>query len=102
MFYCGEKLWKNSKNSFNEHKKYFSTVIRKPFSMSIVEFNDRMREYAHILSFLQPPTRKGSKGSSDADWKALKRISQEDIRVATFDALPVEYRNYIESQYEKD
>ena len=20
MFYCGEKLWKNSRNSFNEHK----------------------------------------------------------------------------------
>ena len=58
MFYCGEKLWKNAKNSFNEHKKYYSTVIRKPFSMSIVDFNDRMREYGNMLSFLQPPTRK--------------------------------------------
>ena len=56
--------------------------------MSIFEFNDRMREYGNMLSFLQPPTRKGNKISVDEDWGFLKKISKEDIRVSTFDALP--------------
>ena len=32
----------------------------------------------------------------------MKRITQEDIRVATFDALPDDYRNHIDYQYEND
>ena len=61
MFFCGQKLWKDSRNTFREHKKYYQNQIRKPFGMSIVDFNDHMREYGDILRSLQPPSRKGSK-----------------------------------------
>ena len=102
MFYCGHKLWKNSRNTEREHRKYSFSTIRKRYTMSIVDFNNRMIEYGNTLEFLQPPTRKGHTKSSEADWEALKSITKSDIRVATFYAIPVEYRNHIESQYESD
>ena len=70
--------------------------------MSIVDFNDRMREYGDTLRFLQPPSRKGSKRSADADRNALESITEEDIRTATFDALPLEYKTHINGQYKVD
>ena len=68
--------------------------------MSIVDFNDRMREYGDTLRFLQPSSRKGSKRSADADWNALESITEEDICTATFNALPGEYRTHIDGQFE--
>ena len=102
MFFCGQKLWKDHRNTFREHKKYYLNQIRKPFGMSIVDFNDRMREYGDTLRFLQPSSRKGSKRSADADWDALMSITEEDIRTATFDALPKEYKTHIDGQFEVD
>ena len=102
MFFCGQKLWKDHRNSFREHKKYYQNQIRKPFGMSVVDFNDRMREYGDTLRFLQPSSRKGSKRSADADWDALMGISEEDIRTATYDALPPDYKSHIDGQYEVD
>ena len=102
MYFCGQKLWKDHRNTFREHKKYFFNKIAKPFTMCIVDYNDRMREYGDTLRFLQPPSRKGSKKSADADWAALEMISEEDIRTATYDALPQEYKTHIEGQYDTD
>ena len=102
MFFCGQKLWKEHRNCFRIHKKYYFNQLRKPFGMSIVNFNDRMREYGETLRFLQPSSRKGSKRSADADWDALMNISEEDIRTATYDALPPDYQAHIDSQYEVD
>ena len=102
MFFCGQKLWKDHRNCFREHKKYYFNNVRKPFDMSIVDFNDRMREYGETLQHLQPSSRKGTKRSADADWNALTSITEEDVRVATFDALPQEYKTHIDGQYEVD
>ena len=49
MFFCGQKLWEDHRNTFREHKKYFQNQITKPFGMAIVNFNDRMREYGDTL-----------------------------------------------------
>jgi hypothetical protein len=70
--------------------------------MSIVDFNDRMREYGDTLRYLQPSSRKGSKKSADADWAALESITEEDVRTATYDALPQDYKTHIDGQYEVD
>ena len=102
MFFCGQKLWEDHRNTFREHKKYFQNQITKPFGMAIVNFNDRMREYGDTLRYLQPPSRKGSKRSSDAQWDALLSITEEDTRTAMFDALPEEYRTHITGQFEED
>ena len=63
--------------------------------MSIIDFSDCMRKYGDTLSFLQPSSRKGSKRSTDADWEALTRVTQEDICTATFDTLPSKYQTHI-------
>ena len=68
--------------------------------MSIVDYNDRMREYGDTLRYLQPSSRKGSKKSADADWAALESITEEDIRTATYDALPKDYKTHIDGQFE--
>ena len=70
--------------------------------MSIVDFNDRIREYGDTLRFLQPSSRKGSKRSAHADWEALVRVTEEDIRAATFDALSSKYHTHIEGQFKVD
>ena len=49
MFFCGQKLCKDSCNTFRQHKKYYQNQIRKPFGISIVDFNNRMREYGDTL-----------------------------------------------------
>ena len=59
--------------------------------MSIVNLNDCIREYGDTLRFLQPSSRKRSKRSADTDWEALTRVTKEDIRAATLDALSSEY-----------
>jgi hypothetical protein len=102
MYFCGQKLWTDHRNTFREHKKYFFNKIAKPFTMCIVDYNDCMREYGDTLRFLQPPSRKGSKKSADADWAALEMISEEDILTAMYDALPQEYKTHIEGQYDTD
>ena len=40
IFFCGQKLWSHHRNTFREHKKYYFNQLRKPFGMSIVNFND--------------------------------------------------------------
>ena len=40
MFFCGQKLWSNNRNTFRDHKKYYFNQLRKLFGMSIVDFND--------------------------------------------------------------
>ena len=102
MYFCGQKLWKDHRNAFREHKKYFFNKIAKPFNMCIVDYNDRMREYGETLRYLQPPSRKGSKKAADAEWAALESVTEEDIRTATYDALPREYKTHIEGQYNTD
>jgi hypothetical protein len=102
MDFGGQKLWTDHRNTFCEHQQYFFTKIAKPVTMSIVDYNDHMREYGDTLRHLQPPSRKGTKKSAEADWAALEMISEEDIRTATYDALPKEYKTHIEGQYETD
>ena len=102
LYFCGQKLWKNHRSTFREHLRYYQNTITKPFNMPIVDFNDRMREYGDILRHLQPPAKKGNKKSADANWDALTSITEEDVRTATFDALPEPYKTHIEGNYESD
>ena len=83
MYYLGMKLWNNHRTAFREHKKYYCNHLRKPFSMSIVNFHDCMREYGDALCYLPPPSRKGCKKSANADWEALLSITEEEIWTAT-------------------
>ena len=38
MYHARTKLWHNHRTAFREHKKYYGNQLRKPFSMSIIEF----------------------------------------------------------------
>ena len=100
IFFWGQKLWSHHRNTFREHKKYYFNQLRKPFGMSIVDFNNQMREYGDTLWYLQPPSQKGSKRPLDVDWEALTGITEEDIQTATYDALLPDYRTHIDNQYE--
>ena len=64
MYFLGMKLWNNHRTAFREHKKYYCNQLRKLFSKSIVNFNDRMREYGDALCYLPPPSQKGCKKSA--------------------------------------
>ena len=69
--------------------------------MSIVNFNNQMKQYGELLRYLPPPSQKKCKKSVDADWDALE-ITKDEIRAATYDALPQDYKTHINSQYEFD
>ena len=100
MLFYGKKLWEDHINTFHEHKKYFQNQITKPFGMSIVDFNDQIREYCDTLIFLQPPLRKRIKRLYDTQHDSLENISEEDIRTDTFDALPGKFKTHINGQFE--
>ena len=44
MYFAGIKLWHNHKNAFREHKKYYGNHLMKLYSMSIVNFNNQMKQ----------------------------------------------------------
>ena len=58
MYHAGTKLWHNHRSAFREHKKYYGNQLRKPFSMTIVNFNILMKEYRALLRHLPPPSLK--------------------------------------------
>ena len=94
MYFAGVKLWKNHRHTFREHKKYFCNHLRKPFSMSVVNFNNRMKQYRELLCHLPPPSSKKCHNSADAKWESLQ-VTDEEIRNATYDALPPDYKTHI-------
>ena len=81
----------------SENKKYYCNQLRKPFSMSIVNFNTRMREYRALLCHLPPASSKRSTKPFDANWDAVK-ITKEEIRAAIYNALPEDYKTHINYQ----
>ena len=99
MYHTGTKLWHNNRSAFREHKKYYSNQVRKLFSMSIVDFNTRMRKYGALLSHLPPTSLKKDTRSFDADWDEVK-ITKREIRAAIYDALPEDYKTHINCQCE--
>ena len=48
-YHAGIQLWKNHRHAFREHKKYFCNHLTKPFGMSIIKFNNQMKEYREFL-----------------------------------------------------
>ena len=60
-----------------------------------------MKQYGELLGYLPPPSKKKCKKSIDADWDALK-ITEAEIRAATYDTPPKEYKVHINSQYESN
>ena len=39
-YHAGKQLWKDHREAFRLHKKYFCNQLTKPFTMSIVNFNN--------------------------------------------------------------
>jgi hypothetical protein len=101
FYYCSQMAWKDSTMAYRNHHKYFTNSIVKPFNMSVDDYVTRMNEYAELLLYLPPPSRKGSK-SSDADWDTLKPLRDADIRAAIYDGLPEPYKNHVSNKYKED
>ena len=101
MYFAGIKLWSNHRSTFREHKKYYGNCLTKLFIMSIVNFNNRMKQYGELLHYLPPPSWRKCKKSADADWDERK-VTKNEIRVVTYDALPQDYQTHINSQYKAD
>ena len=66
MYFAGTRLWDDHQHAFREHKKYFCNHLRKPFSMSVVDFNNRMKQYGELLRHLPPPSTKRCHKSANA------------------------------------
>ena len=101
-WYMGQKLFKGHRSTYTDHKKYFMNFLSKPYDESIVDFNNKMREYATSFAYLQPPSRKNCSNAADALWEKRKLLEEEEIREAIFDALPKSYRDYINTTYDQD
>ena len=101
MYHAGIRLWHNHRTTFREHKKYYCNQLRKPFSMSVVNFNTHMREYRALLHHLPPLSSKRDTKSFDANWDAVK-ITKEEIQAAIYDALPEDYKTHINYQCKAD
>ena len=101
FFYVSQMAWKNSTMAHRNHHKYFRNSIVKPFNMSIEDYIARMSEYAELLTYLPPPSRKGDK-SLQAEWDKLKPLRESDVRAAIFDGLPTPYQDHVENNYEED
>ena len=100
-YHMGKQLWKDHRHAFREHKKYFCNQLTKPFAMSIVNFNNRMREYGELLRHLPPPSTRRCTHSSQARWDEVI-LTEGEIRRAIFDALPHDYQIHIKYNQVED
>ena len=101
FFYVSQMAWKNSTMAHRNHHKYFKNSIVKPFNMNVEDYITRMNEYAELLTYLPPPSRKGEK-SLQAEWDKLKPLEESDVRAAIFDGLPTPYQDHVQNNYEED
>ena len=69
--------------------------------MSIVDFNNCMKEYRELLRYLPPLFQRKCKASTNADWNTQK-VTDDENRAATYDVLPRDYKTHINSQFELD
>ena len=101
MYHLGTKTWDDHREAFRLHKKYYCNHLTKPFGMKIAEFNDRMKEYGALLRHLPPPSSKNATRSFEARWEEV-RVTDREIRAATYDALPKKYQDYINYSCKED
>ena len=101
FFYVSQMAWKDSTMAHRSHHKYFKNSIVKPFNMNVEDYITRMNEYAELLTYLPPPSRKGEK-ALQAEWHKLKPLEESDIRAAIYDGLPALYQNHVSNNYEED
>jgi hypothetical protein len=99
FYYMGRILWTESTTSYRQHRKYFTNSIIKPYNMPIVEYDARMNEYAELLQYLPPPSKKNGK-SGKAEWSKLNQLSQSEICEAIYDGLPTAYKHHIRDTYD--
>ena len=69
--------------------------------MPITDFNNRMKEYGALLRHLPPPSSKNTTTSFEARWNEAE-ITEREIWIATCDALPTKYQDFINYQCRAD
>ena len=100
-YHMGKQLWKKHQHAFRLHKKYFCNHLRKPFSMSIIDFTNRMKEYGELLRHLPAPSARRCTNSNGARWDEVS-LTDREIRCAIYDALPPDYQIYLRSNTIQD
>ena len=101
FFYCNQMAWTDSTMAHRNHYKYYTNSIVKPFNMNVDDYVTRMNKYSELLTYLPPPSRKGSK-SGDAECDALKPLKESSLCAAIYDGLPAPYQNHVANNYEED
>jgi hypothetical protein len=69
--------------------------------MSIVDFNNRMKEYGKLLRHLPPPSTKCCNTFRGARWDEVS-LTDSEIRCAIYDALPPDYKTYLRCNFRAD
>ena len=52
-------MWRKHQSTFQDHVKYTHNDIVKPFSFSIPQFSEQVREMHNLAKYLPPPLMKG-------------------------------------------
>ena len=103
-------MWRNSRNVFEEQKRYLDQNITKPFNWNMMKYCKRVRELYDCLQYLPPPSMKGD-GFIEADWVTLQtapaeiRISRAirdglpEVMQAELDQKETDYRALLEAEF---
>ena len=103
-------MWRNSRNVFEEQKRYLDQNITKPFNWNMMKYCKRVRELYDCLQYLPPPSMKGD-GFIEADWVTLQtapaeiRISRAirdglpEVMQVEFDQKETDYRAMLEAEF---
>ena len=69
--------------------------------MSIINFNNQMKEYGELLRHLPVSSQRRCAVSTGARWKDLQ-VSKEEIQNLIYDALPQDYKMHIDCSFAAD
>ena len=81
-------MWSKHRSTFQDHVKYIHNDIVNPFIFGVLQYAEHIREM-HDLSKCLPLLFMKGHQYGESDWDVRnKRISENEIRVATRDGLP--------------
>ena len=92
-------ILRKHRSVFQEHIKYIHDNILNPFRLSILQYSERVRQMYDIDKVLPPHPKK--RGELDQKYQSVhnKQFTEDEIRVATKDALCISMKYIIDNKY---
>ena len=91
-------MWINHRSSFQYHVKYIHYDILKPFSVSILQYAECVRQMHELDKYLTPPSNKGDI-YDQSNWRVRDYdFTEDNIHITIKDVIPTSMQDEMEGK----